>query len=155
MERDHARWSFFIGFMRSPLIIKSNREFNAVYRQGQRYRQGPLLLLLRKRHRPYGAKGPDRRPALRYQPRYAVTSSRKVRGAVQRVRCRRILRELIRQELPSLRPGYDFILLALDYAAPGCFSDWQKDFRSLLRSAAMYRTAALPARPETPQTPHA
>jgi ribonuclease P protein component len=44
--------------------------------------------------------------------RYGVTASKKVGGAVQRNRCRRVIREALRTLDEPLRPGWDLVFVA-------------------------------------------
>lgn len=44
--------------------------------------------------------------------RVGVTAGRSVGGAVQRNRAKRLLRETMRMLLPTIRPGWDLILIA-------------------------------------------
>jgi ribonuclease P protein component len=45
-------------------------------------------------------------------PRFGIVTSRSVGGAVQRSRARRLLREVVRREKDSLRPGLWVVLIA-------------------------------------------
>jgi ribonuclease P protein component len=45
------------------------------------------------------------------QNRYAVVAGKRVGKAVQRNRCKRLVREAIRQLHPQLRPGFDVVII--------------------------------------------
>jgi len=51
-------------------------------------------------------------PSTETGPRVAVTAGRSVGGAVQRNRAKRLLREAARALLPTIRPGWDLVLIA-------------------------------------------
>lgn len=44
--------------------------------------------------------------------RFAFVASRRVGNAVQRNRARRLLREVVRNHLPEIKPGWDCVLVA-------------------------------------------
>jgi len=46
------------------------------------------------------------------KPRLAVAAGRSLGGAVERNHAKRLLREAIRPNIPSIQPGWDYLLLA-------------------------------------------
>jgi len=63
--------------------------------------------------------------------RLGITVSTKLGGAVIRNRARRRLREIYRLNLPSLKKGYDFVLVARSKAVDGSFSAMDQSFKRL------------------------
>lgn len=72
--------------------------------------------------------------------RVGVTAGRAVGGAVQRNRAKRLLREVIRPEIPSLLSGRDLVLIARQALLQAEFSEIQKAVKGLLRRASLYHS---------------
>lgn len=70
--------------------------------------------------------------------RYAVTVSRKIRGAVQRNRVKRVLRALWQSVETHVADGYDVIILGRSEAEPGSFERLQNQFINLLKRADIW-----------------
>ncbi|MDO5016653.1 MAG: ribonuclease P protein component [Eubacteriales bacterium] len=113
--------------MRHPLILKKNYEFDRVYKKGKSEHGAELSLF----YVPRKDKGSSH---------FGVTVSRKVRGAVQRNRVKRVLRELCYLYLPYIKPGYDFVLTGRSLAERGSFKHLQRDFEKLLLRAKLLET---------------
>ena len=84
--------------MKKTVTIKENREFRRIYNRG-RSAVTPFLVLYC-------------RPNGRDHNRLGITVSTKIGCAVVRNRARRRLREVFRLASPSLRKGFDVILVA-------------------------------------------
>ncbi len=84
--------------MKDPLIIRENRDFVRLYKRGKS-QVDPLLVT-------YALK--NRRPCTRV----GVTASKKVGGAVQRNRAKRVIRAAWRELAPTVPQGYDLIFVA-------------------------------------------
>jgi ribonuclease P protein component len=82
--------------------LSRSAEFDRVFRQGRS--QGNRALVL------YSFPRPDAGPAA--PPRLGLSVSRKVGGAVDRNRVKRLLREAFELELTRLPEGYDVVLVA-------------------------------------------
>lgn len=67
--------------------------------------------------------------------RYGVTVSRKVRGAVQRNRVKRVLRELCRSLDPQTKNHYDILILSRLEAKPGTYQSLHRSYEKLLAKA--------------------
>ena len=78
--------------------LKLNKEFKTAYYHGKTYVH-PLLVL-------YARKNKFK------QQRVGITTGKKIGGAVQRNRCRRIIREAYRQCRPHITGNYDFVFVA-------------------------------------------
>ncbi len=79
-------------------VIKENRDFQFLYRKGKSQVHPCLVTYLRK----------TRRPGVRV----GITTGKKVGNAVQRNRCRRIIREAFRQLYPQVTGGWDVVFVA-------------------------------------------
>lgn len=100
-----------------------------IRQEGQRLAQGCLVAnwsLL-----PEGAK-----------PKLGVVTSRKIGGAVQRTRARRLLRESFRLHQHDLARPVELILVARNSIAGKKFADVEKDFLASLRRAGLLRNDA-------------
>jgi len=78
--------------------------------------------------------------------RVGVTAGRSVGGAVERNRAKRLLREAMRALLPTVRPGWDLILIARQPLPGSKFQDVQAALSQLVRRAGL----SAPERPEQP-----
>ena len=84
--------------MLHTIIIKENRVFRRLYSRG-RYQANPLLVTYALKNRlPYN--------------RYGITASKKIGGAVERNRAKRVIRAAYRQLEPGIPTGWDFIFVA-------------------------------------------
>ncbi len=84
--------------MRTTQTICENRLYRRLYKSGKSVVTPLFVLYFRKN-------GPENN-------RLGITTSTKVGKAVQRSRCRRVLREAYRLLEPEMESGYDFILVA-------------------------------------------
>ena len=78
--------------------LKLNKEFKTAYYHGKSFVHPALILYVRKNR--FG------------EPRFGITTGKKIGKAVQRNRCRRIIREAYRLHYPSLSGGWDFVFVA-------------------------------------------
>lgn len=76
-------------------------------------------------------------------PRYGVSVSRKVRGAVARNRAKRVMREIIRRHLDEFSPRAAFILMSRVELPPlaGSFALLDQEFCELASRAGIMRKA--------------
>lgn len=79
-------------------VLNKNREFSRVYRRGKSYVHPHLVLYVAKNR--LG------------RTRIGLTATKKVGGAVQRNRARRVLRAALSEHLDKNSGGYDIILVA-------------------------------------------
>ena len=84
--------------MRTTQTICENRLFRRLYKTGKSVVTPLFVLYVRKNGKPCN--------------RLGITTSKSVGKAVQRNRCRRVLREAYRLLEPELVSGYDLILVA-------------------------------------------
>ena len=80
--------------------LSRSAEFERVYRQGRSHGSRHFVLHAFPRD------------AVADEPRLGVSVSRKVGGAVDRNRVKRLLREAFRAEAPRLPPGLDVVIVA-------------------------------------------
>lgn len=78
--------------------IKLNRDFRTAYYHGKVF-VSPLLVLYVRKNR-------------EKKVRIGITTGKKVGKAVQRNRCRRIIREAYRRLYPQLSGGWDLVFVA-------------------------------------------
>jgi ribonuclease P protein component len=106
--------------------VTQNRDFLRIRQQGERLAQGCLIANWNKL--PEGAK-----------PKLGVVTSRKIGGAVQRTRARRLLRESFRLHQHEFAGPIELILVARNSIAGKKFADVEKDFLTTLRRAGLLR----------------
>jgi len=84
--------------MKTVYALKENKEFRGAYYRGKALVHPFLIVYVRKNS---------------YKTvRIGITTGKKVGKAVQRNRCRRIIREAFRQVAPQVKCGYDYVFVA-------------------------------------------
>jgi ribonuclease P protein component len=106
--------------------VTQNRDFLRIRQEGERLAQGCLVANWNKL--PDGAR-----------PKLGVVTSRKIGGAVQRTRARRLLRESFRLHQHEFKQPIELILVARNSIAGKKFADVEKDFLTSLRRAGLLR----------------
>ena len=106
--------------------VTQNRDFLRIRQQGERLAQGCLVANWNKL--PDGA-----------SPKLGVVTSKKIGGAVQRVRARRLLRESFRLHQHEFLQPVELILVARNSIAGKKFADVEKDFLATLRRAGLLK----------------
>jgi ribonuclease P protein component len=106
--------------------VTQNRDFVRIRQQGERLAQGCLVANWNKL--PEGA-----------APKLGVVTSRKIGGAVQRTRARRLLRESFRLHQHEFTQPIELILVARNSIAGKFFADVEKDFLGTLRRAGLIK----------------
>jgi ribonuclease P protein component len=107
--------------------VQRNRDFVRIRQQGERLAQG--CLIANWSELPDGAR-----------PKLGVVTGRKIGGAVQRARARRLLRESFRLHQHDLARPVELILVARNSIAGKKFAEVEKDFLTSLRRAGLLRS---------------
>ena len=84
--------------MHKWMALKSNTEFRTLYYRGRSQVHPALVTYVRKNR--LGV------------PRVGITTGKKIGHAVQRNRCRRVIREAFRQQQPPVTGGWDIVFVA-------------------------------------------
>lgn len=79
-------------------VINTNKDFRTLYYRGKAQVHPVLVTYVRKNRLGY--------------PRAGITTGKKLGGAVQRNRCRRVIREAYRLLLPQICGGWDIVFVA-------------------------------------------
>jgi ribonuclease P protein component len=106
--------------------LAQSRDFARVRQQGERVAQGCLIANWSRL--PDGA-----------SPRLGVVTSRKIGGAVERSRARRLLRESFRLHQHELAQPVELVLVARNSIAGKIFADVERDFLAALRRASLLK----------------
>jgi len=112
--------------LRRASRVTQNRDFLRIRQQGERLAQGCLVANWNKL--PDGA-----------APKLGVVTSRKIGGAVQRARARRLLRESFRLHQHEFTQPVELILVARNSIAGKKFVEVEKDFLATLRRAGLIK----------------
>jgi ribonuclease P protein component len=108
------------------LRLAQNRDFARVRQNGQRLVLGCLIANWNRL--PEGA-----------QPKLGVVTSKKIGGAVQRNRARRLLRESFRLHQHELAQPVELVLVARNSITNKGFDGVEKDFLAALRRAGLLK----------------
>jgi ribonuclease P protein component len=106
--------------------IQPSGDFARIRQQGQRLALGCLIANWQRL--PEGSK-----------PKLGVITSKKIGGAVQRNRARRLLRESFRQHQNELNQSVEIILVARNSIAGRKFAEVEKDYLAALRRAGLLK----------------
>jgi ribonuclease P protein component len=109
--------------------VTANRDFIRIRQVGERLAQG--CLIANWNFLPEGA-----------SPKLGVVTSRKIGGAVQRTRARRLLRESFRLHQHDFARPVEIILVARNSIGGKRFADVEKDFLATLRRAGLLKNDA-------------
>jgi ribonuclease P protein component len=106
--------------------LAQSRDFSRVRQQGERLVLGCLIANWSRL--PEGS-----------APRLGVVTSKKIGGAVERSRARRLLRESFRRHQHDLAQPVDLILVARNSIAGKNFAGVEKDYLAALRRASLLK----------------
>jgi len=106
--------------------LAQSRDFARVRQQGERLAQGCLIANWNKL--PDGA-----------SPKLGVVTSKKIGGAPERSRARRLLRESFRQHQHEFAQPVELVLVARNSIAGKKFADVEKDFLAALNRARLLK----------------
>jgi ribonuclease P protein component len=107
--------------MNRKFRLTGSTEFKRVRRLGKSYAH-PLIVLIRH-------------PNQLEISRFGIAAGRSVGSAVRRNRAKRQIREVIRPLIPSLRTGWDILILARKPMLEAAFQEIEAAIRSLLQQA--------------------
>jgi ribonuclease P protein component len=115
--------------------LTRSTDFKRVQNSGKSYAH-PLVVLIAIPSATLKA-GPATENRLReaLPSRVGVAAGRSVGGAVQRNRAKRLLREAMRMLLPTVRPGWDLILIARQPLPGATYQQVQAALSQLMRRA--------------------
>jgi ribonuclease P protein component len=106
--------------------LAQSRDFARIRQQGKRLALG--CLIANWQPLPDGA-----------QPRLGVVTSKRIGGAVQRSRARRLLRESFRQHQNEFSAPVEIVLVARNSIAGKSFAEVEKDFLAALHRAGLLK----------------
>ena len=106
--------------------LAQSRDFARVRQQGERLAQGCLIANWNRL--------PDGAP-----PKLGVVTSKKIGGAVERSRARRLLRESFRQHQHEFAQPVEMVLVARNSIAGKKFAEVEKDFLAALNRAGLLK----------------
>ena len=105
--------------MKGYRTLTANGEFRALYHRGKSAIHPAVVVYVR----------PNRQQALRL----GITTGKKLGGAVQRNRCRRIIREAFRLLVPQMTGGWNIVCVARHRALTMKSQQMQTVLQKLLR----------------------
>lgn len=116
------------------VVLNKNRDFTRLYSKGKYYVSPGLVTYVMKN------KAPSRNVngiLLRKAVRVGITTSKKIGGAVQRNRSRRVISAAYRELAGELTPGWDIVFVARSRTCHMKSTEIKKSMREHLRSAGV------------------
>jgi len=101
------------------IIIKKNTEYKSVYNCNDSISDYNLVLFLKKNDLGYN--------------RFGFTAAKKIKKAVSRNIIRRRLKEIVRQNGPNFKEGYDIVIMARVNATQSDYRSLEKSFSKLMK----------------------
>jgi ribonuclease P protein component len=99
--------------MKYTIKLNKNKDFLSLYKKGKTVFSKACVVYYRRNNKSFN--------------RIGITTGKKVGNAVDRSRARRIIRQAYRECEELFPKGYDFVIVARDYAAE-CKSTYVKSF---------------------------
>ncbi len=107
-------------------VLKQNSDFRRAYGRGKSYSAPALVTYVLKNNRAGIC-------------RMGITTSKKIGNAVERNRCRRIIRAAFRELSPEIKGGYDFVFVARTRTKNLKSTDIKKDMLQHLTKAGVIK----------------
>ena len=111
--------------LKQTVTLKKNFEFHRLYGKGKSY-QAPALVLYVLKNRAGIC-------------RTGITTSKKIGNAVERNRCRRVIRAAYRNIKPDICGNYDFVFVARGKTKYVKSTELEKTMRKLLTEAGVVK----------------
>ncbi|MBC3536334.1 ribonuclease P protein component [Megasphaera hominis] len=106
--------------------LRKNREYQLVYRRGKSFVNRLVVLYVL----PRSPKQPSR---------IGFVTGKKIGCAVERNRCRRLMKEVYRLHQDSLQDGYDVVLIGRSYLKDVGYKEAEKSILQLFRRANIWK----------------
>ena len=119
--------------------IKDKKLFPLILNKGSKY-YCPLFIFISaaniaNNHDTHPSATPENTKRV---PRFGFITSKKVGGAVQRNKVRRVFSEIVRLELPKLKPDSLGVFIAHKNAVEATYESLQKEIQTTLTKAQLY-----------------
>ncbi len=96
LTKSHSLWLFL--FVMSILKLKENRDFRRIYNRGKSFVSPYIVIYVNKNRQ--------------NDIRLGITAGKKIGNAVKRNRAKRVITAAFRSQLPQIRDGLDFVIVA-------------------------------------------
>lgn len=119
--------------------IKDKKLFPLILNKGSKF-YCPLFIFISASNIPNNHEThPNETPEnIKKVPRFGFITSKKVGGAVQRNKVRRVFSEIVRLELPKLKPDSLGVFIAHKNSVEATFESLQKEIQTILTKANLY-----------------
>lgn len=107
------------------VTLNLNTQFRKLYQKGTSHVSPSVVVYAKRNGLPHN--------------RVGITVSKKIGKAVVRNRAKRRLREIYRTNLPNLRQGYDFVLVARGRTANTPYQKLLSDFVSAAQNVGVFK----------------
>lgn len=107
------------------ISLTRNGQFQRLYRKGASFVTPTMVVYVAKNRLPFH--------------RLGITAGKKVGGAVKRNRAKRRIRELFRSNIPHLKEGYDFCIVARAFTVDAPPEKLRRDFYTSMTRLEVWR----------------
>ncbi len=125
--------------------IRENHLFVKAYRGGKRFTAPAFSLYILKDRQAYRVR--KARPDKQFINRIGISASKKIGGAVERNRAKRVIREALRQVMAEtpLRTGFLIVIAARESATEVKMQDVKRDLQRAVKKLEMVSDQRTPA----------
>ena len=103
--------------------VSSKEDYNHIYKNGKKIQAKYIIVFLAANNREYD--------------RFGIVTSKKVGHAVQRNLAKRRIRAIIKNHLPTLKPGFDLVIVARYNIKDALYAALEKDFLNAIKKARL------------------
>ncbi|MFO7887647.1 MAG: ribonuclease P protein component [Eubacteriales bacterium] len=110
--------------MKKDNVIRKNKDFKKVYKYGKSYADRNLVFFILKNNE--------------RNTRFGITTAKRINKAVVRNKIRRRLKHIVRENLDSVKDGYDVVVMSRVRGMDCDFKELENSFVKLGKKTKLY-----------------